>query len=509
MSDTTTPSRPAEVGPDLTIIVRGSGDPAAPHRGMLTIGDWTVPCAVGRSGIVTPALKREGDGATPSGRFALRYGFYEPGVFADDVMAGMDFPFKPKPDSYEWIEDPASPDYNRMRARSHNEPPPERAARLFDIFIPLGWNDAVPHAAGGSAIFLHAARPDMTGTAGCVAVAHDQLIELARRLRPGMMIDIAPAGDQDAVAPDADETAMETVTFHSLTPGPRVIVTGAVHGDEVCGPKAITRMIAEFRSGRRKLLAGSVTFVPVVNAKAYRLDRREGDRNLNRNLRDYPVAQVNEDRVANVLCPLLRAHDVLIDLHSFASDGPAFALFGPAAADPALQPRVRPDTERLLIDALGLPFAVHGWMPAHLRALEQQGREGEIGHAVGTTEFMRFVGGAAITVECGQHKDPASVTVAYDVIARGLAALGLIAADVGAKPDPSVILEIGDAVFAASDDDRLVRRFTTGERVSKDEVIGHRTDGTAILAPHDGAVIFASGVVTAGTEMCFLCRTEG
>lgn len=508
MSELATSSPPPEVGPDLTIIVRGSGDPAAPHRGTLTIGDWTVPCALGRSGIVAPALKREGDGATPAGRFALRYGFYEPGVFADDLMAAMDFPFKPKPDNYEWIEDPASPDYNRMRARSHNEPPPERAARLFDIFIPLGWNDAVPHAAGGSAIFLHAARPDMTGTAGCVAVAHDQLLELARRLRPGMMIDIAPAGDEGCDVPHPDETAMETVTFHSLTPGPRVIVTGAVHGNEICGPRAITRMIGEFRSGRRKLLCGSLTFVPVVNAMAYRLDRREGDRNLNRSLHEYPVARENEDRVANVLCPLLRAHDVLIDLHSFASDGPAFALFGPASPDPALQPRVRPDTERLLIDALGLPFAVHGWMPAHLRALERQGRAAEIGHAVGTTEFMRFAGGAAITVECGQHKDPAAVTVAYDVIARGLAALGLIAGEGGAKPAPSSVLEIGDAVFAASDDDRLARRFTTGERVTRGEVIGHRADGTVILAPHDGAVIFASGVVKAGTEMCFLCHSE-
>jgi L,D-peptidoglycan transpeptidase YkuD (ErfK/YbiS/YcfS/YnhG family)/predicted deacylase len=507
MPDTAyTASQPPVVGADLTITVRAGDDPAAPHRGTLTIGNWSVPCAVGRTGVVDPALKREGDGATPAGRFALRYGFYEPGVFDDAEMAAMDFPFKPKPDSYEWIENPASPDYNRMRARSHNEPPPERAPNLFDIFIPLGWNDAVPRAAGGSAIFFHAARPDMSGTAGCVVVAHDQLLEVARRLQPGMVIDISSAAV--AAVPLTSPEVIETAAFHSLNPGPRVIVTGAVHGDEVCGPKAITRMIAEFRSGQRRLRCGSVTFVPVVNGMAYRLDRREGDRNLNRALRDYPVPVENEDRIANVFCPLLRAHDVLIDLHSFSAEGPAFALFGPDEAGSELEPRAQPETELRLVQALGLPFAVQGWMPAHMAALTQQGRATEIGYAVGTTEFMRFTGGAAITVECGRHKDPASVAVAYSVISRSLAALGLIEGETGSPPAPPVILEIGEAIFADSDDDTLVRRFVTGEAVRAGEIIGHRATGAPIVAPHEGAVIFASGKVRAGTELCFLCRAQ-
>lgn len=508
MPDTAYPtSLPPEIGADLTITVRAGDDPAAPHRGTLSIGDWSVPCAVGRAGVVDPALKREGDSATPAGRFALRYGFYEPGAFADADMAALAFPFKPKPDSYDWIENPASPDYNRMRARSHNEPPPDRAPKLFDLFIPLGWNDAVPRAAGGSAIFLHAARPEMTGTAGCVAIAHDQLLDLARRLRPGMVIDItAPAL---AAAPLAAPDVIETASFHSLQPGPRVLITGAVHGNEICGPKAITRMIAEFRSGKRRLRAGSVTFVPVVNGMAYRLDRREGDRNLNRSLRDYPVPVENEDRIANVLCPMLRAHDVLVDLHSFSAEGPAFALYGPEQPGSALEPHAQPDTERRLVRALGLPFAVQGWMPAHLAALSQQGRAAEIGYAVGTTEFMRFCGGAAITVECGRHKDPASVEVAYSVIARSLAALGLIEAEVGPPPAAPVILEIGEAIFADSDDDRLLRRFITGEPVRAGEVIGQRASGTPITAPHDGAVIFASTSAKAGTELCFLCRPGG
>ena len=50
-----------------------------------------------------------------------------------------------------------------------------------------------PEAFRGSAIFIHAAREDMRGTAGCVALKRGDLAELAKRLVPGMVIDIGYA----------------------------------------------------------------------------------------------------------------------------------------------------------------------------------------------------------------------------------------------------------------------------------------------------------------------------
>jgi predicted deacylase len=59
-------------------------------------------------------------------------------------------------------------------------------------------------------------------------------------------------------------------------------------------------------------------FVPMItNPLAYRLKQRMGERNLNRNMAPSAIPQDFEDRIANVLCPLLDAHDVLLDLHSF------------------------------------------------------------------------------------------------------------------------------------------------------------------------------------------------
>ncbi len=81
--------------------------------------------------------------------------------------------------------------YNQLVFETDETQASRRGERLFDLIIPVGWNDALPDARGGSAIFIHAARPDFSGTSGCVVVAHEHLTELARRVRPGMVIDIA------------------------------------------------------------------------------------------------------------------------------------------------------------------------------------------------------------------------------------------------------------------------------------------------------------------------------
>ena len=50
-------------------------------------------------------------------------------------------------------------------------------------------------------------------------------------------------------------------------------------------------------------------------------------------------------------------------------------------------------------------------------------------YGVGTTEYMRTQGGYAITLECGQHDDPAAPEVAYQAICRTLAHLVLAPQD--------------------------------------------------------------------------------
>jgi L,D-peptidoglycan transpeptidase YkuD (ErfK/YbiS/YcfS/YnhG family)/predicted deacylase len=476
-----------------TISVRISRTDSG-HKGTLAIGDWAVPCVVGTGGLVAASVKREGDRKTPIGVFPLRYGLFKPSP-ALRFLETVAFPFLPCSDDMIWEED--GPDYNRLVFADGADRAGERLARprehdLFDVIVPIGYNDAVPEAGRGSALFVHAARPDMSGTAGCIALRPDDLLELARRLKPGMVIDIDYDGAPAQLVAADGATPIESVSFSGLHPGPRLLVTGAVHGNETCGPEAIARAIADCRAGKFAIRRGQVTFVPIVNAKAYRLNSREGDRNLNRGLRERAIPSDNEDLVGNVLCKLLRAHDVLLDIHSFRSQGEAFVFVGPEDNSGEIEPFQLSGPESELALRLGPKTIMHGWLPAYTRAsLERRrrGGQGDPAEGIGTTEFMRAVGGYGVTLECGNHSDPRAVDIAYDAIVNALGHLGLT----DAQPSPAKIertIEIVDAALCDSAGDRLARDFVTGDAVRSGETIVVRADGSKLTAPSDGFVVF-------------------
>jgi L,D-peptidoglycan transpeptidase YkuD (ErfK/YbiS/YcfS/YnhG family) len=158
------------------------------EKNALRAGALEFRCAVGRAGVVAAAAKREGDRATPAGHFPVRPGFFR----ADRVTADSPLPFRPIAPDMWWDDDPASPAYNTLRLQAPAGHP-ERLWRddgLYDWIVPLGWNDDPPVPGKGSAIFLHAARPDFAPTAGCVAIAAGDWPRLLPLLTPETRIDI-------------------------------------------------------------------------------------------------------------------------------------------------------------------------------------------------------------------------------------------------------------------------------------------------------------------------------
>jgi len=297
--------------------------------------------------------------------------------------------------------------------------------------------------------------------------------------------------------PSRHVPALETVGFTGLQRGPKLIVTGAVHGNETCGPEAIHRAIAGCRSGQIAIRRGHVTFLPVTNAKAYRQGTRAGDRNLNRDLRERAIPCSNEDLVGNVLCGLLRQHDVLLDIHSFRSNGEPFVFAGPPDNDGPIEPFRLSRAESDFACRLGPKLIMRGWLPAYFRAARQRGSDPAEG--VGTTEYMRSSGGYGVTLECGQHSDPAAPEIAYQAILRALSHLRLTD---GEPPTVTVerAIEIVDVALCHSADDRLAREWITGDAVKSGEPIAIRKDGTPLLAPSDGFVIFPDANAGAGSE---------
>lgn len=295
--------------------------------------------------------------------------------------------------------------------------------------------------------------------------------------------------------------------------GPRLIIIGAVHGNETCGTKAITRVMSKLDSGDLGLHSGNVTFVPVGNVLAYANGNRVGERNLNRNLFPNPHPQDFEDRVANWLCPLLAQHDVLLDLHSFNAASEPFVMVGPRNNDGPLEPFKHEQQERALARRLGVRRFVDGWLRTYGDGVQRRMSGSSelqtvLRYGMGTTEYMRSVGGYALTLECGQHNDPQAPEVAYRAILNTLAFLGMIDAP---EPEP-VAPEQMEALSMAAvydklhADDKFSRKWSSFDPVKQGEEIGQRADGTLVLAEFDGRILFPDAAAEANSEWYYLAR---
>ncbi|GGY10046.1 succinylglutamate desuccinylase [Massilia dura] len=306
-----------------------------------------------------------------------------------------------------------------------------------------------------------------------------------------------------------------SVNYTGQGPGPRLIVTGAVHGNETAGTQGIERVMARLDSGEQSLVNGSVTFVPVVNPLAYAKGERAGERNLNRNL--FPKADPKdfEDRVANWLCPLLAAHDVLLDLHSFNSPGEPFVMVGPRDNDGPLEPFRHELEERALARVLGVRRFVDGWLRTYGAGVRRRLRDDSqletvLRYGVGTTEFMRTTGGYALTLECGRHDDPQAPDVAYRAIMHTLAHLGMVDAP-RPKPVPREemeVLSMCEVHDRQGDADTFSRPWASFDRVARGDEIGRRADGTPVLAGMDAVILFPDSAAPANSEWYYLARVN-
>jgi L,D-peptidoglycan transpeptidase YkuD (ErfK/YbiS/YcfS/YnhG family) len=163
---------------------------AAPHRGEARWGDRLFPCALGKSGV--RADKREGDHATPLGRFPFRQVLYRPDREAKPRTA---LPTRAIAATDGWCDDVGDPAYNRPvtlpYAARHEVL--WRADGLYDLVLTIGHNDDPVVKGAGSAVFVHVARPDGGGTEGCVAFRVEDLRWILAQADATSVIRILPA----------------------------------------------------------------------------------------------------------------------------------------------------------------------------------------------------------------------------------------------------------------------------------------------------------------------------
>ena len=157
-----------------------------------------VPAVLGRAGIAPAGAKREGDGKTPSGVFPLGI------AFGYGATCDTRLPYRMAgPDDY-WIDDPASPHYNRWvrgprPAFSHERL--RRSDAQYTYGIVVEYNTAPVTPGAGSAIFLHVWRAPNTPTAGCVALSETDMARLLRLLDPSLRPVVAIGAPPSQPAP--------------------------------------------------------------------------------------------------------------------------------------------------------------------------------------------------------------------------------------------------------------------------------------------------------------------
>lgn len=265
-------------------------------------------------------------------------------------------------------------------------------------------------------------------------------------------------------------------SFDSGVPGPNVMVSAVVHGNEPCGAIALDWLLqADVRPVRGRLTLG------FMNIAAYLAfdpadpnATRWMDEDFNR-VWDTAVLEGDRDSIelrrAREVRPVLDEVDLLLDLHTMQHKAPPLMMSGrhPKGKDLARQ--------------VGVPEKVVG----------------DAGHAAGRR--MRDYGGfddpsspkAAVLIECGQHWEASAGDLALQATARFLEATGVVAPGLAAPfGEPAVAQQfftVREVVTIQQETFVFSEPFTGGEVIAKaGTLIGHDGD-TPVHTPFDDMML--------------------
>jgi len=284
----------------------------------------------------------------------------------------------------------------------------------------------------------------------------------------------------------ADSTSLEVMRFDGDVPGRNLLILGAIHGNEVCGHRAIGKIGEELLDGSRHVKAGSVTLLPTCNPKALEANTRYFEENLNRVIRPHIKPDSYEKQMANLICPYIEACDLLLDLHAFAGRGDPFSIVEKGTPESlALARSLGPRT--VLID-----FTDVYSMVDHIE-----------GHT--TICYAHSLGKPAVTLECGHLGDSSSDQVAYEAIVN---ALEFIDEEAQTKTHQATMFQYMQfqQVFIREREGRLTQTWLENQFIPSGTVIARYADGEELKAPSDCHLIFSNDQAPIGAEWFYLVK---
>ena len=124
---------------------------------------------------------------------------------------------------------------------------------------------------------------------------------------------------------------LQSFEFSGAEPGPHLLITGAVHGDEFEPIAAIRQLVEEFKlpASNVRPQRGKLTLVPIVNESAFLRGHRCGDDGLDlaRTCPGRMDGSVTE-QTAWALSELIHKSDYYIDLHTGGTELSVYPLSG-------------------------------------------------------------------------------------------------------------------------------------------------------------------------------------
>lgn len=267
-------------------------------------------------------------------------------------------------------------------------------------------------------------------------------------------------------------------TLDSGKPGPHVVLTAVVHGNELCGAITLDFLFRnDTRPTRGKLTLAFMNVAAYHNFDPANPDAsRYVDEDFNRVWGDDTLAGTRDSaelRRARQLRPIIDQADYLLDIHSMQHPTVPLLLCGPT------------EKGRQLARAIGYPQHVVS----------------DVGHAAGRR--MRDYGAFAdessaknaLLIECGQHWQPDSETVAKEMALRFLNHYEVIDPKFVAKhlpaPAPATqkLVQVTGPVTIETDSFRFASAYTGMEVIEKaGTLIGH--DGNKeVRTPYDNCVL--------------------
>lgn len=282
-----------------------------------------------------------------------------------------------------------------------------------------------------------------------------------------------------------DPNVEGVVWITSGVPGPRVVMFGGTHGDEVSGIHAIEKVVFDFLGGKRALLRGSITLAR-VNEQAIDAERRYVKHNMNRMFRGDYGPDVDRDsyefRRTQELKKFLESCDYFLDFHS-----------APIADEPFL---VAEQKAVEFFVKLGIPKIMTGW---------SRFSSGAIG---GDAEnYANSHGAISATLESGSHFEKSSNDVAYRAAISLLTLLEMTKGDEILPTTQADVFEMHAVVTKESKDFRYAGDVKNFQFFKKNQAFAFQ-DGLPLNAAEDSYLLIPMKPedTKVHEEVCYLGR---